>query len=66
MYGNIVAIHNVLKKNYITKFSISSLFKKIGKDNFEKKLKKQKKKKKKKKKSSILEKKKEENKHVKQ
>jgi hypothetical protein len=55
MYENIVAIHNVFLKNYIAKFSISSLFKKIGKNNFEKKLKKQKKKKKKKK--SILEKK---------
>jgi hypothetical protein len=62
MYGNIVAVHNVLKKNYIAKFLISSIFKKIGKDNFEKKLKKQKKKKKK----SILEKKKREKKHVKQ
>jgi hypothetical protein len=59
MYENIVAIHNVFLKNYIAKFSISSLFKKIGKNNFEKKLKKQKKKKKKKK--SILEKKKKKN-----
>jgi hypothetical protein len=58
MYENIVAIHNVFLKNYIAKFSISSLFKKIGKNNFEKKLKKQKKKKKKK---SILEKKKKKN-----
>ena len=41
MQGNIVAIHNVLKKNCIAKFSTSSIFKKIGKDN----LKKQKKKK---------------------
>jgi len=40
MYGNIVAIHNVLKKNYIAKLSISTLFKKISKDNFEKKIKK--------------------------
>ena len=57
MYENIVAIHNVFLKNYIAKFSISSLFKKIGKDNFKKKLKKQKKKKKKKKKSILEEKK---------
>jgi hypothetical protein len=27
------------KKNYIAKFSTSSIFKKIGKDNFEKKIK---------------------------
>ena len=40
MYGNIVAIHNVLKKNYMAKFSTSSIFKKISKYNFEKKLKK--------------------------
>jgi hypothetical protein len=36
MYENIIAIHNVLKeKNYIVKFSTSSIFKKINKDNFE-------------------------------
>jgi hypothetical protein len=36
MYENIIAIHNVLKeKNYIVKFSTSSIFKKISKDNFE-------------------------------
>ena len=41
MYENIIAIHNVLKKkNYIIKFSTSSIFKKISKDNFEKKIKK--------------------------
>jgi hypothetical protein len=35
MYKNIIAIHNVLKKkNYIVKFSTSSIFKKISKDNF--------------------------------
>jgi len=39
MYGNIEAIHNFFKKHYIAKFSTSSIFKKIGKDNFEKKLK---------------------------
>ena len=49
MQGNIVAIHNVLKKNCIAKFSTSSIFKKIGKDNLKKN---------KKKKKSILEKKK--------
>ena len=43
MYGNIVAIHNVLKKNYMAKFSTSSIFKKISKYNFEKKIKKKKK-----------------------
>jgi hypothetical protein len=43
MYGNIVAIHNVLKKNYMAKFSTSSIFKKISKYNFEKKLKNKKK-----------------------
>ena len=36
MQGNIVAIHNVLKKNCIAKFSTSSIFKKIGKDNLKK------------------------------
>ena len=36
MYGNIVAIYNVFFK-YIVKFSTSSIFKKIGKDIFEKK-----------------------------
>jgi hypothetical protein len=61
MYENIVAIHNVFLKNYIAKFSISSLFKKIGKKNFEKKFKKQKKKKKKK---SILDKKKKKKKNM--
>jgi len=36
MYENIIAIRNVLKKkNYIVKFSTSSIFKKISKDNFE-------------------------------
>jgi hypothetical protein len=41
MYENIIAIHNILKKkNYMVKFSISSIFKKISKDNFEKKIKK--------------------------
>jgi hypothetical protein len=36
MYENIITIHNVLKeKNYIIKFSTSSIFKKISKDNFE-------------------------------
>jgi len=50
------------EKNYIVKFSTSSIFKKISKDNFEKKIKKKKKKKKKK---SILGKKKREKKHVK-
>jgi hypothetical protein len=60
MYENIIAIHNVLKeKNYIVKFSTSSIFKKISKDNFETKFLKKKQKKKKK---SILGKKK---KHVK-
>jgi len=45
MYENIIAIHNILKKkNYMVKFSTSSIFKKISKDNFEKKLKKKKKK----------------------
>jgi hypothetical protein len=44
-------------KNYIAKFSTSSIFKKIGKDNFKQKQKKIKKKRKKKKKS-ILENKK--------
>ena len=44
MYENIIAIHNVLKKkNYIVKFSTSSIFKKISKDNFEKIKKKEKK-----------------------
>jgi hypothetical protein len=54
MYENIIALHSVLKKkNYIVKFSTSSIFKKISKDNFEtKKLKK--KRNKKKKKRSIL------------
>jgi hypothetical protein len=44
MYENIIALHSVLKKkNYIVKFSTSSIFKKISKDNFEtKKLKKKK------------------------
>jgi hypothetical protein len=36
MRTNIVAINNVLKKNYKTKFSISSILKKIEKYNFEK------------------------------
>jgi len=38
MWGNTIAIHNVLKKkNYIAKFSASSILKKkIDKDNFEK------------------------------
>ena len=41
MYENIIAIHNVFFfLNYIVKFSISSIFKKISKDNFEKKIKK--------------------------
>ena len=41
MQGNIVVIHNVLKKkNYRTKFSTSSLLKTIDKDNFKKKTKK--------------------------
>jgi mannitol-specific phosphotransferase system IIBC component len=54
MYENIIVIHNVFfKKNYIVKFSTSSIFKKISKDNFEKKIKKRKKRKKK----SILNKK---------
>ena len=46
MYENIIAIHNVfLKKNYIVKFSTSSIFKKINKDIFEtKKFKKRRKK----------------------
>jgi len=35
MYENIIAIHNVSKKNYIVKFSTNSIFKKISKDNFE-------------------------------
>jgi oligoribonuclease (3'-5' exoribonuclease) len=37
MYGNTVAIHNVFFLNYMDKFSTSSIFRKIGKDNFEKK-----------------------------
>jgi len=37
MYENIVAIHNVFFLKYIVKFSTSSIFKKIGKDIFEKK-----------------------------
>jgi len=46
MYGNIVVIHNVLKKkNYKTKFSTSSILKKIDKDNFKKNTKTQKNKK---------------------
>ena len=46
MYENIIAIHNVLKKkNYIVKFSTSSIFKKISKDNLKKNLKKRNKKK---------------------
>ena len=57
MYENIIAIHNVFFfKNYIVKFSTSSIFKKINKDIFE--TKKFKKKRKKKKKKSILGKKK--------
>jgi hypothetical protein len=57
MYENIIAIHNVFfLKNYIVKFSTSSIFKKINKDIFE--TKKFKKKRKKKKKKSILGKKK--------
>ena len=48
MYENIIAIHNVhysnpqcfKEKKYMVKFSTSSIFKKIRKDNFEKKLKK--------------------------
>jgi len=36
MWRNTVAINNVLKKNYKTKFSISSTLKKIKKYNFEK------------------------------
>jgi hypothetical protein len=37
MWRNTVAINNVLKKkNYKTKFSISSILKKIKKYNFEK------------------------------
>jgi len=36
MRRNTVAINNVLKKNYKTKFSISSILKKIDKYNFEK------------------------------
>jgi hypothetical protein len=35
MYENIIAIHNFFLKNYIVKFSTSSIFKKISKDNFE-------------------------------
>jgi hypothetical protein len=36
MYENIIAIHNVFfLKNYIVKFSTSSIFKKINKDIFE-------------------------------
>jgi len=36
MYENIIVIHNVFfLKNYIVKFSTSSIFKKISKDNFE-------------------------------
>jgi len=38
MYENIIAIHNVLKKYYLVKFSTSSIFKKINKDNFETKI----------------------------
>ena len=34
MQENIVMIHNVFKKNYITKFSTSSILKKIDNDNF--------------------------------
>jgi hypothetical protein len=35
MYENIIAIHNVFfKKSYIVKFSTSSIFKKISKNNF--------------------------------
>jgi len=38
MYENIIAIYNVSKKkNYIIKFSTTLIFKKISKDNFEKK-----------------------------
>jgi len=38
MYENIIALHSVLKKkNYIVKFSTSSIFKKISKDKFERK-----------------------------
>jgi len=40
MYENIIVIHNVLKKNYIVKFLISSIFKKISKNNFKKEIKK--------------------------
>jgi hypothetical protein len=36
MRRNTVAINNVLKKNYKTKFSISSILKKIDKYNFKK------------------------------
>ena len=40
MQGNIVIIHNVLKKkNYRTKILTNSILKKIDKDNFEKKTK---------------------------
>jgi hypothetical protein len=63
MYENIIAIHNILKKkNYIVKFSTSSIFKKISKDNFKTNffLKNNKKKEKK----SILAKKKSKKKHV--
>jgi hypothetical protein len=39
MWGNIVIIHSVLrKKNYETKFSTSSIKKKIDKNHFEKKI----------------------------
>jgi len=65
MYGNTVAIHNVFFLNYMDKFSTSSIFKKIGKDNFEKKIIKKLKKQKRKKKKSILGKKRRK-KHVKQ
>ena len=41
--GNTVAIHNIFFLNYKAKFSTNSIFKKIDKDNFEKKLKKKKK-----------------------
>jgi galactokinase len=38
MWGNTVAIHSILKKkNYKTKFSTSSILKKINKNNSEKK-----------------------------
>ena len=56
MQGNIVVIHNVLKKkNYITKFSTISILKQINKDNFKKKIQKQKRiKNQKKKKKTVL------------